>query len=67
VFGVAYVITLVAGFISNRNLNDPLEDPHLAITELLILVMVAIAVAGHGHGPDRTCATGHVARSSLEK
>jgi hypothetical protein len=51
VLGVAYVITLVAGFISNRNLNDPLKDPHLAIAELLILVMapvmVAIAVAIH--------------------
>ena len=48
---VAYVITLVAGFISNRNLNDPLKDPHLAIAELLILVMapvmVTIAVAIH--------------------
>ena len=51
VLAVAYVITLVSGFVSNRNLNDPLRDPHLAIAELLILfmapVMVAIAVAIH--------------------
>ena len=51
VLGVAYVITLAAGFTSNRNVNDPLKDPHLAIAEVLILVMapvmVAIAVAIH--------------------
>jgi hypothetical protein len=51
VLGVVYVITLAAGFISNGNIRDPLEDPHLAIAEVLIVVMapvmVAIAVAIH--------------------
>lgn len=42
VLGVAYVVVIVAGFVANRNLKDPVKDPHLAIAEVLILVMAPV-------------------------
>ncbi len=55
VLGVAYVVAIVSGFASNRNLRDPVRDPHLAVAEILILVMapvmVILAVAIHQSAP----------------
>jgi len=42
--GLAYVITMVAGFAAAGNLTDPIRDPHLAIMELLILVQAPIII-----------------------
>lgn len=39
VLGVVYVLVIVGGFMSNRNLKDPVRDPHLAVAEVVILVM----------------------------
>ena len=55
VLGVIYVVTIVAGFVANRNLKDPVKDPHLAVAEVLILVMawvmVVLSVAIHSTAP----------------
>jgi len=57
-FGVAYTVTMVAGFAAMGNLSKPLEDPYLAIIEALILVMapilVLLAVVIHACAPDGT-------------
>jgi len=57
-FGVAYAVTMVAGFAAMGNLGKPLEDPYLAIMEVLILVMapvlVLLAVAIHACAPEGT-------------
>jgi hypothetical protein len=42
--GVAYVVTMVAGFVADGNLTDPIKDPHLAIMELLILVQAPMII-----------------------
>jgi len=42
VLGVMYVLVIVGGFVSNRNLKDPVKDPHLALAEVLILVMAPV-------------------------
>jgi hypothetical protein len=42
--GIAYVLTMVAGFIAAGNLTDPIKDPNLAIMELLILVQAPVIV-----------------------
>ncbi len=48
-------VAIGSGFLSNRNLNDPVRDPHLAIAEVLILlmapVMVTLSVAIHASAP----------------
>ncbi|MEP7054848.1 MAG: hypothetical protein ABI912_06335 [Actinomycetota bacterium] len=55
--GVAYVVTLTSGFVSLGNLRDPLNDPYLAIAELLTifsaLAMVMLMVAIHACAPPR--------------
>jgi hypothetical protein len=57
-FGVAYAVTMVAGFAVMGNLSKPLEDPYLAIMEVLILVMapvlVLLAVVIHACAPEGT-------------
>jgi hypothetical protein len=57
-FGVAYAVTMVAGFAAMGNLGKPLEDPYLAIMEVLILVMapilVLLAVVIHACAPEGT-------------
>jgi hypothetical protein len=57
-FGVAYAVTMVAGFAAMGDLSKPLEDPYLAIMEVLILVMapvlVLLAVVIHACAPDGT-------------
>lgn len=57
-FGVAYTVIMVAGFAVMGNLSKPLEDPYLAIMEVLILVMapvlVLLAVVIHACAPDGT-------------
>jgi hypothetical protein len=57
-FGVAYAVTMVAGFAAMGNLSKPLEDPYLAIMEALILVMapvlVLLAVVIHACAPEGT-------------
>jgi len=56
--GVAYAVTMVAGFAAMGGLSKPLEDPYLAIMEVLILVMapilVLLAVVIHACAPDGT-------------
>lgn len=42
--GVAYVVTMIAGFVSAGNLTDPMKDPYLAIMELMIVVQAPIVV-----------------------
>lgn len=42
--GIAYVLTMVAGFVAAGNLTDPIRDPNLEIMELLILVQAPIIV-----------------------
>jgi hypothetical protein len=44
VLGLAYVPTLVIGFVVPGNWRDPLQDPFLAILEALILLMVPFLV-----------------------
>lgn len=44
VISIAYVVIVVAGFVSIGNLRDPLPDPYLAIAELLILAMAPVMV-----------------------
>jgi hypothetical protein len=50
-----YIPVLVVGFASAGNLEDPLEDPYLAILEVLILViapiMILMMVAVHAYAP----------------
>jgi hypothetical protein len=57
-FGVAYAVTMVVGFAAMGNLSKPLEDPYLAIMEVLILVMapilVLLAVVIHACAPEGT-------------
>ena len=57
-FGVAYAVTMVAGFAAMGTLSKPLEDPYLAIMEALILVMapvlVLLAVVIHACAPEGT-------------
>jgi hypothetical protein len=57
-FGVAYAVTMVVGFAAMGNLSKPLEDPYLAIMEVLILVMapilVLLAVVIHACAPEST-------------
>jgi hypothetical protein len=57
-FGVAYTVTMGVGFAAMGNLGKPLEDPYLAIIEVLILVMapilVLLAVVIHACAPDGT-------------
>ena len=57
-FGVAYAVTMAVGFTAMGNLSKPLEDPYLAIMEVLILVMapvlVLLAVVIHACAPDGT-------------
>ena len=40
--GVAYAVTMVVGFAAMGDLSKPLEDPYLAIMEVLILVMAPV-------------------------
>ncbi len=42
--GVAYIVTMLAGFIIAGNLTDPIKDPYLAIMELMIVVQAPIIV-----------------------
>jgi hypothetical protein len=42
--GVSYAVTMVVGFAAMGNLSKPLDDPYLAIMEVLILVMAPILV-----------------------
>jgi len=42
--GVAYVVTMLAGFVTAGNLTDPIKDPYLAIMELMIVVQAPIIV-----------------------
>jgi hypothetical protein len=53
--GIAYVVTLVSGFVSLGNIRDPLEDPYLAIAELLTIfsavALVMLMVAIHACAP----------------
>ena len=55
-FGVAYAVTMVIGFGAMGTLSKPLEDPYLAIMEVLILVMapilVLLAVVIHSCAPE---------------
>jgi hypothetical protein len=55
--GVAYAVTIIAGFLSLGNLHDPLQDPYLGIAEVLIIfmapVMVLLMVAIHACAPLR--------------
>jgi hypothetical protein len=37
--GVAYAVTMVVGFAAMGDFSKPLEDPYLAVMEVLILVM----------------------------
>ena len=57
-FGVAYAVTMVAGFAAMGDLSKPLEDPYLAVMEVLILVMapvlVLLAAVIHACAPDGT-------------
>jgi hypothetical protein len=57
-FGVAYAVTMVVGFGAMGSLSKPLEDPYLAIMEVLILVMapvlVLLAVVVHACAPEGT-------------
>jgi hypothetical protein len=57
-FGVAYAVSMVAGFAAMGNLSKPLEDPYLAIMEVLILIMapvlVLLAVVIHACAPEGT-------------
>jgi hypothetical protein len=56
--GVAYAVTMVAGFAAMGDLSKPLEDPYLAVMEVLILVMapilVLLAVVIHACAPEGT-------------
>ncbi len=56
--GVAYAVTMVAGFAAMGDLSRPLADPYLAVMEVLILVMapilVLLAVAIHACAPEGT-------------
>jgi hypothetical protein len=56
--GIAYAVTMVAGFAVMGNLSRPLADPYLAVMEVLILVMapilVLLAVVIHACAPDGT-------------
>jgi hypothetical protein len=45
VLGALYVLVIVGGFVSNRNLKDPVKDPHLAFADVLILVMAPVMLA----------------------
>lgn len=53
--GIAYAVTLVSGFVSLGNVRDPLEDPYLAIADLLTifsaLALVMLMVAIHACAP----------------
>ena len=55
--GIAYVVTLGAGFVSLGNLHDPLTDPYLGIAEVLTIVsamaLVMLMVAIHACAPAR--------------
>jgi hypothetical protein len=55
---VAYAVTMVAGFAAMGGLSKPLEDPYLAVMEVLILVMapilVLLAVVIHACAPEGT-------------
>ena len=55
--GIAYVVTLVSGFVSLGNIRDPLQDPYLAIADLLTifsaLALVMLMVAIHACAPRR--------------
>jgi hypothetical protein len=42
--GVSYAVTMIIGFAAMGNTSKPLEDPYLAIMEVLILVMAPILV-----------------------
>lgn len=42
--GIAYAVTMVIGFAVMRTLSKPVQDPYLAIMEVLILVMAPILV-----------------------
>src|SRR6266566_3137212 len=42
--GLAYVVTMLAGFVTAGNLTDPIKDPYLAIMELMIVVQAPIVV-----------------------
>jgi hypothetical protein len=57
-FGAAYAVTMVGGFAAMGTLSKPLEDPYLAIMEVLILVMapvlVLLAAVTHACAPDGT-------------
>jgi hypothetical protein len=56
-FSVPYAITMVLGFSSMGNLQDPLPDPYLAVAEVLILLMapfmVTLMIAVHACAPVR--------------
>jgi hypothetical protein len=56
--GVCYAVTMVVGFAAMGNLSKPLEDPYLAIMEVLILVtapiLVLLAVVIHTCAPKGT-------------
>jgi hypothetical protein len=55
--GVAYVVTFVVGFGAMGTLSKPLEDPYLAIAEILIVVLapilVLLMVVVHESAPER--------------
>ena len=56
--GVAYVVTFVVGFASMGDLSKPLEDPYLAIAEILIVILapilVLLMVVVHACAPERS-------------
>lgn len=43
--GIAYVVAIVGGFVSNRNLRDPVKGPYLVVAEVMILVMAPVLLA----------------------
>lgn len=55
---IAYVVTLVLGFLSLKSPSDPIGDPYFTILELLIVVtaplMVIVMVAVHAYASPET-------------
>ena len=55
VFSLAYVPTMLAGFLANGGFADPVGDPYLAVMELLILLtaipLIVLFGAVHSYAP----------------
>jgi hypothetical protein len=56
--GVSYAVIMIVGFAAMGGTSKPLEDPYLAIMEILILIqapiLVLLAVVIHACAPERT-------------